>query len=307
MFRLKWTFDPTVSFDRKESIKPWLVDQLAPWLIVVAIERSDNIKIVFRCKSGPVLCPFRVRANYSIRSKLWTLLVVSDLHNHKILNGERVAVLPSAQKKQKVHISNRTSDKSALDAIAQHTNVFVGIEKPPIEALAGEVDDIVSSMCSDVAQLMTRNIWQNPKLLSEQKEAAVSRIVAELVDEYLEESRPVAASLMPLSPLLNEPDFSDTQLPALSAPSRISGPLPPFNSLHTQLLPLPEGLDLAKTLNPVQLMKTHDLSEFKVDNIGAPPTLLLQFLAPNAPLPGDRDGLLGNLHLGYWSTVGLNE
>lgn len=279
----------------------------------MAIERSDNIKIVFRCKSGPILCPFRVRANYSIRSKLWTLLVVSDLHNHKIPNGELVSSQPSPPKKQKVQTSDTLSDKSAIYGLAQRTNVFVGIQKPPSQALPKDVDDIVASMCSDVALLMTRNIWQNPKLLNEQKETAVSRIVAELVDEYLEESRPVAALLMPLSPLLNEPDLSDTQLPALSAPSRVSGPprvsapLPPFNSLHTQLLPLPEALDLAKTLNPVHLMKTHDLSEFKVDNISGAPSLMLLFLAPSAPLPGDRDGLLGNLHLGYWSTVGLNE
>lgn len=158
-------------------------------------------------------------------------------------------------------------------------------------------------MCSDVALLMRRNIWNNDRLLHDEKEAAVSRIVAELVDEYLEESRPVTGSLMPLSPLLNEPDFNDTQLPALTALSKASGPLPPFNSLQNQL---PGMLDAAKTLNPVQLMKTHDLSEFKVDNIGAPPSLVL-FLAPGAPLPGDRDGLLGNMLLGYWSTVGLNE
>lgn len=303
MFRLKWDYDPKASFSRKDSIKPWLVNQLKPWLICVAIERSDNIKIVFRCKSGSLLCPFRVRANYSIRSKLWTLRVVSDLHNHKIPNGEIVAVQPSPPKRQKV----QDPDKSSLNGLAQHTNVFVGIPKPLQQALARDVDEIVSNMCSDVALLMTRNIWHNPKLLSEQKETAVSRVVAELVDEYLEESRPVTASLMPLSPLLNEPDFSDTQLPALSAPSRATGPLPPFNSLQTQLYPLPEVLDLAKTMNPVQLMKTHDLSEFKVDNIGAPTSLMLLFLAPNAPLPGDRDVLMGNLHLGYWSTVGLNE
>lgn len=306
MFRLQWEFDPHVSFSRKDSIKPWLTRQLAPWHILVAIERSDNIKIVFRCKSGSLLCPFRIRANYLIRSKLWTLLVVLDLHNHKVHNGDAVATPPMTTKNVGLPLRLILA-RDHKDGVSQHTGVFLGIPHAPQEALAKEVDQIVTKMCSDVALLMSRNIWQNHKLLNEQKEAAVSRIVAELVDEYLDESRPVNASLMPLSPLLNEPDLSPTQLPALAAPSRISGPLPPFNSLQNQLPPLLGMLDAAKTLNPVQLMKTHDLSEFKVDNIGAPSSLLLLFLAPGAPLPGDREGLLGNLHLGYWSTVGLNE
>lgn len=307
MFRLRWDFDPKVSFTRKDKIKPWLVHQLAPLQVGVAIERSDNIKIVFRCKSGPILCPFRIRANYSIRSKLWSLLVISDLHNHKVHNGEMVTGLLIETKDSRKQLRQSIHKRDDENAYAQHTNVFMGIQGPSHEALAKDVDRIVTKMCSDVAQLMTRNIWQNEKLLNEQKEAAVSRIVAELVDEYLEESRPVTASLMPLSPLLNEPDFSATQLPALAAPSRVSGPLPPFNSLQNHLPPLPGILDAAKTLNPVQLMKTHDLSEFKVDNIGALPSLTLFLLAPGAPLPSERDGLLGNLHLGYWSTVGLNE
>lgn len=303
MFRLRWEFDPKVSFTQKDKIKPWLAGQLDPLRISVAIERSDNIKIVFRCKSGPALCPFRIRANYSIRSKLWTILVVSDLHNHKVYNGEIVLSLPTPKITPHGNM-DRNNDKESM---AHHTGVFLGMNPPLAEALAKDVDRIVSKMCTEVALLMARNIWQNSKLLSEQKETAVSRVVAELVDEYLDESRPVNVSLMPLSPLLNEPEFSVTQLPALAAPSRVSGPLPPFNSLQNQLPPLPGVLDAAKTLNPVQLMKTHDLSEFKVDNIGAPPSLVLFSLAPGAPLPGDRENLLGNLHLGYWSTVGLNE
>lgn len=232
--------------------------------------------------------------------------MILDLHNHKVYHGDAVLAhsVPLKEVRQRLRNNPQTSLK---ENISEHTSVFLGIQNLTQEATAKDVDDIVTNMCSEVALLLSQNIWQNHKLTSEQKEAAVSRIVAELVDEYLEESRPPTNSLMPLSPLLNEPDFSPTQLPALAAPLRISGPLPPFNSLQNQLPSLQSMLEAAKTLNPVQLMKTHDLSEFKVDNIGGAPLLLLLFLAPGAPSPGDREGLLGNLNLGYWSSVGLNE
>lgn len=68
--------------------------------IHIVIERSDDSKIVFKCKapSSPTQigsgsigkkpvrkaanCPFRIRANYSIRAKRWTLVVVNSTHNH---------------------------------------------------------------------------------------------------------------------------------------------------------------------------------------------------------------------------------
>ncbi|KAF6006100.1 hypothetical protein HII13_005220 [Brettanomyces bruxellensis] len=84
-------------FKDKAEIKPWLQAQLAPKGITIVIARSDDSKIVFKCKSesrfhghthkglrlgtrkgkkhcsGPEYavhpeCPFRIRANYSVRA-----------------------------------------------------------------------------------------------------------------------------------------------------------------------------------------------------------------------------------------------
>jgi hypothetical protein len=86
------------TFNEKSQIKPWLQKRLAPLNIDIVIERSDDTKIVFKCKYSnhtinttskdnkkkKSVCPFRIRANYSIRLKLWSLVIVNDSHNHPI-------------------------------------------------------------------------------------------------------------------------------------------------------------------------------------------------------------------------------
>lgn len=75
-------------FAERAQIKPWLLKRLAPLGIVPVIERSDDSKIVFKCKSrlDPPKhrrhCPLRIRSNYSIRLRLWTLVLVPDREVH---------------------------------------------------------------------------------------------------------------------------------------------------------------------------------------------------------------------------------
>lgn len=87
-------------FTNKHAIKPWLLScLLASRSIHVVIERSDKHKIIFKCKAGGYKleakykrrqksCPFRIRANYSIRNQVWTLLVINDQHDHAIGSHE---------------------------------------------------------------------------------------------------------------------------------------------------------------------------------------------------------------------------
>ncbi|KAF6071779.1 Transcription factor AFT family protein [Candida albicans] len=92
-------------FDSKDDIKPWLQDNLQSTKgINVVIERSDTSKIIFKCKNKEkktkiveskktasktmirkhTSCPFKIRANYSVRNKVWTLSIVSDEHDHVV-------------------------------------------------------------------------------------------------------------------------------------------------------------------------------------------------------------------------------
>ena len=129
-------------FTDKAMIKPWLQHKLLSQGITIVIERSDDCKIVFKCKQPPVrtalavgvteprlinangasasasmnagkhnmcnncnkdqtavnsafpaakrsrrkksLCPFRIRANYSIRLSHWSLVIVNNTHNHSL-------------------------------------------------------------------------------------------------------------------------------------------------------------------------------------------------------------------------------
>lgn len=91
-------------FSHKKDIKPWLLKQLeSKKNIGISIERSDSIKVIFRCK--PLLsreaetdpprrhttCPFKIRANYLIRNKTWSLVAINDSHNHELGEGPQGA------------------------------------------------------------------------------------------------------------------------------------------------------------------------------------------------------------------------
>ncbi|EMG50543.1 putative iron-responsive transcriptional activator, partial [Candida maltosa Xu316] len=92
-------------FSAKDDIKPWLQNRLLPTKgIHVVIERSDTTKIIFKCKNKekktkiilsknsnskiPIRrhtsCPFKIRANYSVRNKVWSLSVIDDKHDHAV-------------------------------------------------------------------------------------------------------------------------------------------------------------------------------------------------------------------------------
>lgn len=148
--------DPVPNFKDKADIKPWLQKIFYPMGIEIVIERSDNTKVVFKCKaskrgrksrksstngtpnnttstfentvkecaekfiihdnkmnndlkmtkstsliSPPPLsssprgkkkravssfnvCPFRIRATYSIRRLKWSIVVVNNIHSHEL-------------------------------------------------------------------------------------------------------------------------------------------------------------------------------------------------------------------------------
>lgn len=76
-------------FHHKAHIKPWLLLQLRPRGINIVIERSDTNKIIFKCRLGITPthrypCPFRIRANFLIKLKVWLLVVINDTHNHRL-------------------------------------------------------------------------------------------------------------------------------------------------------------------------------------------------------------------------------
>lgn len=112
--------DPIPDFQDKAEIKPWLQKIYYPQGIEIVIERSDRLKVVFKCKASkrgknsqgwtpqsesPVsltkqsspegckkkrsvsrfnLCPFRIRATFSLKRKKWNIVVVNNSHSHPL-------------------------------------------------------------------------------------------------------------------------------------------------------------------------------------------------------------------------------
>lgn len=84
-------------FSDKKEVKPWLLLYLFKSRgIKIVIERSDFHKIIFRCQDTRekkishgqtrrhITCPFKIRANYSVRNKTWSITVLNEFHNHPI-------------------------------------------------------------------------------------------------------------------------------------------------------------------------------------------------------------------------------
>lgn len=134
---------PRRLFKDKSEIKPWLQAQLAPKGISIVIARSDDSKIVFKCKSGSKFhghllnnkgprsntknskkhragrahalqpdCPFRIRANFSVRAGTWSLVIVDDRHNHPLAPIAASKYIPT---------SNYTRNTQSSEAMGYRT------------------------------------------------------------------------------------------------------------------------------------------------------------------------------------------
>lgn len=114
--------DSVPNFEDKNDIKPWLQKIFYPQGIELVIERSDNLKVVFKCKAAKRgrrslqdmtpeekqrqeelarehekkrksskrsvskfnHCPFRIRATYSLKRKKWSIVVLNNAHSHSL-------------------------------------------------------------------------------------------------------------------------------------------------------------------------------------------------------------------------------
>ncbi|CAG59878.1 AFT1 [Nakaseomyces glabratus] len=116
--------DSVPNFKDKNEIKPWLQKIFYPQGIEIVIERSDSLKVVFKCKAAKRgrksqeelteeerlrqealarehemkrksmgnkrcvsrynHCPFRVRATYSLKRKKWSVVVLNNTHTHPL-------------------------------------------------------------------------------------------------------------------------------------------------------------------------------------------------------------------------------
>ncbi|AOA61243.1 Transcription factor [Komagataella phaffii CBS 7435] len=159
-------------FDDKLLIKPWLQSQLIVKGINIVIERSDDSKIVFKCKNSGVCgtdedhvhfaikqrkranrvkglsvsekednerfissekkklkdlrkkhnCPFRIRANFSLRSKKWSIVVVNDEHNHPlypIIDAKEIGRRNSEKDIGHHHLPQHTDDRDDFQQTQQ--------------------------------------------------------------------------------------------------------------------------------------------------------------------------------------------
>jgi hypothetical protein len=260
-------------FTEKSSVKTWLLAELINRKgIRIAIERSDDNKIIFKCKhraNGPP-CSFRIRANYLIKLNSWSLVVINDTHNHDLND------FPSKPQK-------RAQSKSK----------------------------IIGSVTKQIEQIIDRKVMKNDTLSEEDKVNIMESLTMKYITtnaKYLSDSfiqqlsnksdKVINWSSIPLSPLLNDDTGNDSSsnsiehlihLPGLNLGQNImlqnntnqgnfnqnlvngystpSNPiqnqnnqLPSFNSIQNKLPLSPTNLPALNnpttTLNPSHLLKS---------------------------------------------------
>lgn len=118
------------TFLQRTEIKPWLQKRLAPLGIAAVIERSDESKIVFKCKhrhpthGGHLLgqgklrhTRIRIRSNYSIRLRLWTLVLVSEKTDDTVVEIVAAALERKEKNESSQDAPTRTTLLPPLDSL----------------------------------------------------------------------------------------------------------------------------------------------------------------------------------------------
>ncbi|KAG7662868.1 AFT1 [[Candida] subhashii] len=235
-------------FTNKEDIKPWLSDCLIHKKgIEIVIERSDTGKIIFRCKNKekkaaivsessssksttngnnkqPIrrqtTCPFKIRANYGIRDKVWTLSIINDNHDHQVncdsqslssLGDEsrlrNVSVMSSNGQQQKEQ--RRIESSAALKKSKTKTNKGSNIEPNLDQSSASDQN---SSKGSD------------------------------LFNRLVESSTSISDTTTPtvITPTREEQDFFEDKMPVYPLPPPTKTSTPMNNNFSTPIQPLPQ-------------------------------------------------------------------
>ncbi|QLL33618.1 hypothetical protein HG536_0E05290 [Torulaspora globosa] len=173
--------DPIPDFKDRSEIKPWLQKIFYPQGIEIVIERSDSIKVVFKCKaakrgkntrasepvaeqfsvpSEPVesktkdrkkkkrsvsrfnICPFRIRATYSLKRKKWSIVVLNNCHSHPLKFN------PDSEEyrkfKEKLRQNNDWEAIKKFDELEYRTRSNLPIESSPIRCDCGLTEEIAS-------------------------------------------------------------------------------------------------------------------------------------------------------------------
>lgn len=170
--------DPIPDFKDRSEIKPWLQKIFYPQGIEIVIERSDSIKVVFKCKaakrgkntrvSEPAveqfnvksetveetkkkkkrsvsrfnICPFRIRATYSLKRKKWSIVVLNNCHSHPLKFN------PDSEEykkfKEKLRESNDWEAIKKFDELEYRTRFNLPIEPSPIRCDCGLTEEIAS-------------------------------------------------------------------------------------------------------------------------------------------------------------------
>lgn len=158
--------NPELRFESKKEVQAYVKQAYSHQDWSVATERSDANKIIFKCNnvSGAEAgedeqtikrrrrnphntCPFRVRGNYLIKNRVWSLKVVCDSHNHRVdevpakhaletAPDAPPATRPGARQKPEASSDARTeprADTTATPPIEPESSVPPLLLLPPLQ------------------------------------------------------------------------------------------------------------------------------------------------------------------------------
>lgn len=299
--------DPVPNFIDKADIKPWLQKIFYPQGIELVIERSDNTKVVFKCKASkrgknakePMItqtdtddssvavmqkkkkkrsvsrfnvCPFRIRATYSLKRKKWGIVVLNNSHSHDLEfnpNSEEYKKF-----KDKLKLDNDVEAIKKFDELEYRIRVHLPIQNTMIPCDCGMTSEIQSFniVLPNTATTNKNNLIHKPQLKKKNdtlfQKAAKKNImaihqrhrdsqssVASTPDSTNPDSQQNNANTNSLAPINTTiPDFIDNQF----------GPIKDYDSTDNMLYINNSGI-LPMTLT--ESRDVMDLNEIDFTNI----------------------------------------
>ncbi|GME99717.1 unnamed protein product [[Candida] boidinii] len=193
-------------FEDKHLIKPWLQSKLVHKGINIVIERSDDTKIVFKCKNtnlngknrrykkrkllkkiednnnnneeednnnnnnnnnnndeaddeekNSILknkrsCPFRIRANFSLRAKKWSIVIVNDQHNHNLY-----PIINDTSSKLTENLTSRNSSSEITDNNNNSNTNSSKRRRVSISSISSNTSSVSSASESIISVTESRN------------------------------------------------------------------------------------------------------------------------------------------------------
>ncbi|KAH3673145.1 hypothetical protein WICMUC_003868 [Wickerhamomyces mucosus] len=184
------TLSPVPHFQSRDEIKQFVLNKLSHRGINLVIERSDTLKVVFKCKNlhrkanTPRIpinnvdllldgkrkrqrslpedsCPFRLRVSYSVKTKDWSIKVIRDEHDPNLCGNfgdpTNTLLTPNSSTSTPINIQSNNSNNSNNNEISKRRKLKE-VYDTPMDNYNSPPEDDLNFNFEDTKQINIGNL-----------------------------------------------------------------------------------------------------------------------------------------------------